>query len=65
MNEYKAYLSDLCSSPKTDSVSDNLIKQVAELRTKLMSAELTLKYAIAAKDKLQIEKDLLLTLVRK
>ena len=47
------------------SVSDNLIKQVAVLKSDLSLSQLALKHALAANAKLEIEKALLLTLLKR
>lgn len=48
-----------------ESVNDSLIKQLAVMKSDLRLSQLTLAHALAANDKLRIEKELLLTLVRK
>lgn len=50
---------------KRESLSDSLIKQIAMLKSDLSLSQLALKHALAANDKLRIEKELLLTLLKR
>ena len=65
MNEYKTYLSDIHATNETKPVSDLLIKQIAVLKSDLSLSQLTCKHALANNAKLEIEKALLLTLLRR